>query len=135
MCVKNQAIKRIGSYIIKIIKFKSAARFRRANCAVWIKRVANRDLEYLMIHIKPEDSFLENPLSFTEAILLVFFNSDQFNRRLNKHQRISDFLFPFPGTMSKCALMETQLPCDKLPRGNHTIGKFTCGGKCLADLQ
>lgn len=97
MCGQNEVIKRIASYTIKIIKFKCTARFRRANCEVWMQRVANRDLGYLMICLKPESSPVENSLSFTEAmlllLLLLLFNLGQFNRRPNKHQRVSD-LFP-----------------------------------------
>lgn len=56
---------------------KAAARLRRANCSLRIQREANRGLRYFMIHMKPEGSFLENSLSFMEAILLLLFNLGQ----------------------------------------------------------
>lgn len=49
-----------------------------------------------MTYKKPESSAVESSRSFTEAmllLLLLLFNSGQFNRRPNKHQRVSG-LFP-----------------------------------------
>lgn len=67
-------MKGIGLFIIEIIKFKYVLRFRRVIGVVWIKKVVNWDLRYLIIYIKFEFFFI-----------LFLFNLGRFNSMFSKY--------------------------------------------------